>query len=46
MSAPAISVRPASPAGGMYLTLGAAATYIAYSGIYVRLAEDGPPAPG
>src|SRR6478736_2297669 len=46
MSAPAISVRPASPALAMFLTLLAGATFIGFSGIFVRLADVGPAAAG
>ena len=46
MSAPAIPVRPASPALAMFLTLLAGATFIGFSGIFVRLADVGPAAAG
>jgi drug/metabolite transporter (DMT)-like permease len=46
MSAPAIPVRPASPALAMFLTLLTGATCIGFSGIFVRLADVGPAAAG
>lgn len=46
MSAPAIPVRPASPALAMFFTLLAGATCIGFSGIFVRLADVGPAAAG
>lgn len=46
MSAPAIPVRSASPALAMFLTLLAGATFIGFSGIFVRLADVGPAAAG
>lgn len=46
MSAPAIPVRPASPALAMFITLLAGATFIGFSGIFVRLADVGPAAAG
>src|SRR6478736_2678930 len=46
MSAPAISVRPASPALAMFLALLTGATCIGFSGIFVRLADVGPAAAG
>ncbi|MCU4178816.1 DMT family transporter [Bosea sp. BH3] len=46
MSAPAISVRPASPALAMFLALLLGATCIGFSGIFVRLADVGPAAAG
>lgn len=46
MSATAIPVRPASPALAMFVTLLAGATFIGFSGIFVRLADVGPAAAG
>ena len=46
MSAPAIPVRPASPALAMFLALLTGATCIGFSGIFVRLADVGPAAAG
>jgi len=46
MSAPAIPVRPTSPALAMFLALLAGATCIGFSGIFVRLADVGPAAAG
>ncbi|WP_449376069.1 DMT family transporter [Bosea thiooxidans] len=46
MSAPAIPARPASPALAMFLVLLAGATFIGFSGIFVRLADVGPAAAG
>ncbi len=46
MSAPAISVRPASPALAMFAALLAGATFIGFSGIFVRLSDVGPAAAG
>ena len=46
MSAPAIPVRPASPALAMFFALLTGATCIGFSGIFVRLADVGPAAAG
>jgi drug/metabolite transporter (DMT)-like permease len=46
MSAPAIPVRPASPALAMFIALLTGATCIGFSGIFVRLADVGPAAAG
>ncbi|WP_199090723.1 DMT family transporter [Bosea sp. ASV33] len=46
MSAPAIPVRPASPALAMFVALLTGATCIGFSGIFVRLADVGPAAAG
>lgn len=46
MSAPAIPVRPASPATAMFVALLAGATFIGFSGIFVRLGDVGPAAAG
>lgn len=46
MSAPAIPVRPASPALAMFLALLLGATCIGFSGIFVRLGDVGPAAAG
>ncbi len=46
MSAPAIPVRPASPAFAMFAALLAGATFIGFSGIFVRLGDVGPAAAG
>lgn len=46
MSAPAIPVRAASPALAMFVALLAGATFIGFSGIFVRLSDVGPAAAG
>ncbi|MDX3807044.1 MAG: DMT family transporter [Bosea sp. (in: a-proteobacteria)] len=46
MSAPAIPVRPTSPALAMFVALFAGATFIGFSGIFVRLGDVGPAAAG
>ncbi|SIR32578.1 DMT family transporter [Bosea sp. TND4EK4] len=46
MSAPAIPVRSQAPALAMFLTLLTGATFIGFSGVFVRLADVGPAAAG